>query len=375
MSDRLAYWIGFSKVNGIGPARLRNLLDYFGDIEIAWQANPGELAAIGLPKQSIENLVKMRQTLDLEKELARLDSLSVDILIWDDENYPPLLRTISDAPFILYIRGDLLPCDEWAVAVVGTRNASMYGKEVTRRLVNGLVSNGVTIVSGLALGIDTAAHQAALDAGGRTIAVLGNGVDVIYPARNQKLSDQIVSNGALISEFPLGRHPEGGNFPRRNRIISALSLGVLMVEGGEKSGAKITVDFALEQGREVFAVPGNVGSRGSQGPNKLIQQGAKLVTCLNDILEELNLTMIPEQKEAKAIIPDTPTEATILEHLSVEPTHIDELGQSTGLPAAALSSTLVIMELKGQIRHVGSMHYVMARETQTQYVVDVPEKK
>ncbi len=361
MKEDLAYWVGFSKVAGIGPLRFKKLLDYFGTVEDAWKANPGELSAIGLDKRSIVSLVTTRQAIDLAAEMHRLETQSVTVLTWDDEDYPPVLRAIPDPPFVLYVRGQILPRDEWALAVVGTRNASVYGKDAARMLVNGLATSGITIVSGLALGIDTQAHRAAIDAGGRTIAVMGCGVDTIYPQRNRKLGEAIIENGAIVSEFPLGTKPESGNFPRRNRIISGLSLGVLMVEGAEQSGARITIDYALEHGRETFAVPGNIFSRGSQGPNKLIQQGAKLVTRIGDILEELNLTMVAQHTEAKEVIPDTPTEATILQHLSAEPIHVDELGQRTHISAAELSSTLTIMELKGQVRQVGNMHYVLAR--------------
>jgi DNA processing protein len=370
LTEELAYWIGFSKVAGIGPLRLRKLLDYFGNVQAVWKANPGELMAVGLDKRSITNLVKTRQSLDLQAELDRLEALSITVLTWDDENYPTQLRNIPGPPFVLYVRGQILPRDEWALAVVGTRSASIYGKEVTRMLVQGLAASGITIVSGLALGIDTQAHQTALEAGGRTIAVMGCGVETIYPSRNTKLGRLITEKGAVISEFPLGTKPESGNFPRRNRIISGLSLGVLIVEGSEHSGARITVDYALEQGREVFAVPGNIFSRGSKGPNKLIQQGAKLITSIGDILEELNLTMVTQHTEAKAIIPETPAEATLLKHLSAEPVHIDELGHYTDMSSAELSSTLTMMELKGQVRQVGGMHYVVARESSVRYVIE-----
>lgn len=372
-ADNLRYWIGFSKVAGIGPARLRTLLDYYGDIATAWQADPGELRAIGLDKRTVETLVKVRDKLNLEAELDRLDRFKVTIYTWDSPDYPPLLKEIADPPPILYVRGTLKPQDEWAVAVVGTREATTYGKEVTRLLVNGLAQNGVTVISGLAYGIDTEAHQTAINAGGRTIAVLGCGVDIVYPAENHKLSQAIIENGALVSEYPLGTNPESGNFPRRNRIISGLSLGVLFVEGAIESGARITTDYALEQGREVFAVPGSILRRSGSGANYLIQNGAKLVTHVNDILEELNLTMVVQHTEARAVIPTNEVEAKLLQQLSTEPVHVDELGQSTGLPAAELASTLTVMELKGMVRQVGGMNYVIARETSAPYKTESSE--
>ena len=369
-ADTLRYWIGFSKVPGIGPARLRALLDYYGDIEIAWQANPGELRAMGLDKRSVENLVRTRTNIELDLELDKLDKLGVTVLTWESQAYPKLLKTIYNPPATLYIRGALTAEDDWAIAVVGTRRATVYGKECTRVLVRDLIGNKLTIVSGLAYGIDTEAHKTAVAANGRTIAVLGCGVDVIYPAENRKLSQAIIENGALVSEYPLGTKPESGNFPYRNRIISGLSLGTLIVEGAIQSGARITADNALEQGREVFAVPGPILSKSSAGPNHLIQNGAKLVTQVNDILEELNLTMMIQQTEARAIIPDNDVEASLLEQLSSEPIHIDDLGQATKLSAADIASALTLMELKGMVRQVGGMNYVIAREKGVQYIVE-----
>jgi DNA processing protein len=370
IDENLSFWLGFSKVPGIGPARLRHLLDYYGHIKSAWQADPGELRAIGLDRRSVENLVRVRQTLDLEAELAKLEKLNVSVLTWESSDYSQLLKNIADPPICLYVRGALTPQDEWALAVVGTRRATTYGKESTHLLVSGLVKNNITIVSGLAYGIDTEAHQAALRAGGRTIAVLGCGVDIIYPAENRKLGQAIIEHGALVSEYPLGTKPEASNFPPRNRIISGLSLGVLFVEGSRQSGARITTDFALEQGREVLAVPGSILHQNGSGPNYLIQNGAKLVTGVEDILEELNLTMVAQHTEARAIIPDNETEAILLAQLSSEPVHVDELGQTTGLPAAEIASVLTMMELKGMVRQVGGMNYIIARETAVSYRID-----
>ena len=370
MTDTLRYWVGFSKVPGIGPTRLRSLLDYYGDIAAAWQADPGELRAIGLDKRSVESLYKIRHSLDLDAELEKLDRLRVSVLTWDSPDYPRLLPNIPDPPPVLYVRGTLTPQDEWALAVVGTRRASVYGRECTRLLVTGLVENRITVVSGLAYGIDTEAHQTVVKAGGRTIAVLGCGVDIIYPAENRKLGQAIIEHGALVSEYPLGTNPESGNFPRRNRIVSGLSLGVLVVEGAVDSGARITADYALEQGREVFAVPGAILHKNSSGPHYLIQNGAKLVTCVDDILQELNLTMVAHHAEARAIIPDNEAETLLLKQLSTDPVHIDELGQATGLSAPEVASTLTMMELKGMVRQVEGMNYVIARESGVRYVVE-----
>jgi len=370
MSELLQYWVGFSRVPGIGPVRLRALLDHFGDVRQAWDASTATLHALGFDRRTIESFVTQRRKLDLAAELDRVVQQGVVVLTWDSPDYPSLLMNIPDPPPVLYVKGELLPHDEWALAVVGTRRATVYGREATRTLVSGLAPVGITIVSGLARGIDTHAHQIALDAGGRTVAVLGSGVDIIYPAQNRKLAQRIVDNGALVSEYPLGTKPEGGNFPRRNRIISGLSLGVLVIEGSERSGAIITADYAAEQGREIFAVPGNILNRNSDGPNRLIQQGAKLVTTVGDVLEELNLTMVAEQVEAREIIPDNEAEAVLLNHLSSDPVHVDELGRVAGLPINEVASTLTLMELKGKVRQVGGMHYVIAREAGVPYIVD-----
>jgi DNA processing protein len=271
---------------------------------------------------------------------------------------------------VLYVKGDILDEDQWAVAVVGTRGATVYGKEAARQIAGDLARNRITIVSGLARGIDSEAHRAALDAGGRTMAVLGSGVDIIYPAESRKLAQAAVEQGALVSEYALGTQPEASNFPPRNRIISGLSLGVVIVEAGERSGALITADFALEQGREVFAVPGNIFRKKSMGTNKLIQQGAKPVLSVEDILEELNLTMVSQHEEVRAVVPENETEATLLEYITADPVHVDEIGRQSGLPIAQVSSTLALMELKGMVRQVGGMNYVLARESRVEYVVD-----
>jgi DNA processing protein len=241
---------------------------------------------------------------------------------------------------------------------------------VARELASGLAASGVTGVSGLARGVDVMAHRAALEAGGRTIAVLGSGVDNIYPPEHAGVAESIAQAGAVISDYALGTPPEAANFPPRNRIISGLSKGVVIVEAGEVSGALITADFAAEQGRDVFAVPGNIHQRTSLGPNKLIQQGAKMVTGVADILEELNLALVTEQRTARAALPADATEQRLLACLSAEPVHIDELGVQMGLPIAQVSGALALMELKGMVRQVGGMNYVVAKEARAGYSVD-----
>jgi len=365
------YWVGFNLVPGIGPARLKKLLDHFGDAEKAWHAAPLDLARAGLDRKSLQSLLASRDRLDLDAELRRIQDAGAQVLTLQDEAYPRLLRSINLPPPVLYFKGSYLPADEWAVAVVGTRHAKTYGREVTRYLAGDLARNNITIVSGLALGIDAEAHRAALEAGGRTMAVLGSGLDILYPAENSTLAGDIMASGALITEYPLGTKPDRGNFPPRNRIISGLSLGTLVTQAGEGSGALITAYYALEQGREVFAVPGSILDRGCSGTNRLIQQGeAKLVLRAADVLEELNLTMVSEQAQVRAVVPENETEACLLRHLSEEPLHVDELGRAVGLPIAQVSGALALMELKGLVRQTGGMHYVLAREARAGYTVD-----
>ncbi|NLE46519.1 MAG: DNA-protecting protein DprA [Chloroflexi bacterium] len=369
MSD-LRFWIGFNIVRGIGPARFRALLDYFGDAATAWQAPVDRLRDAGLDRRSIENLVSARASLDLDRELRRVNEGGAHVLTWESPDYPMLLREISDAPPVLYVKGDLVPEDAWAVAVVGTRRASAYGREVTRRLSSALARSGITVVSGMARGIDGEAHRAALQAGGRTVAVLGCGVDQVYPPEHRKLAEEIASHGALVSDYPFSTLPEGGNFPPRNRIISGMSLGVLVTEAGRRSGALITADYAGEQGRDVFAVPGSILTVASAGTNALIRDGARLVTCPEDILEELNLTMVTEQAEARQVLPADETEARLLACLSAEPLHVDELRRQVDMPIAEVTSAMTLMELKGMVRQVGGMKYVVARESGAPYVVE-----
>ena len=367
--DNLRYWLGFNLVRGIGPVRMQMLLDAFGDVQSAWEASELALQEVKLDRRSRKNLLQARRQIDLDEVLKRVEQADVHALTWDSLDYPTLLRSIPDAPFVLFVRGEITPADEWAVALVGTRKASVYGREVARRLASDLAHNDVTVVSGLARGIDSVAHRAALEAGGRTIAVMGSGVDYIYPAEHRKLAEEIAENGAIVSDFPLGTRPESSNFPARNRIISGLSLGTLVIEAGLRSGALITADFALDHGREVFAVPGSILSPASAGCNRLLRDGAHVVTEVGDILEPLHLDHISEKQMAREILPDNATEAAILNHLSAEPCHLDELSRNTELPVETISSTLVMMELKGMARQVAPLQYVVAREPDEAYVL------
>ncbi|HEU0075175.1 MAG TPA: DNA-processing protein DprA, partial [Dehalococcoidia bacterium] len=277
--------------------------------------------------------------------------------------YPRLLREVEDKPPVLYVRGELTDEDEWSVAIVGTRRATPYGRQAAEHFATELAAQRITIVSGLARGIDAVAHRAALAAGGRTIAVLACGLDMVYPPEHAKLAQEIAEHGALISDYALGTQPRSEFFPRRNRILSAVSLGVLVVEGSEDSGALLTARYALEQNREVFAVPGSIYSPTHKGANKLIRDGeAKLVSTAEHILEELNLTTVTQQLELREVAPADPTEAKLLSVLSNQPSHIDEVQRASGLPIASVSSALAVLELKGIVRQVGPMSFVRARE-------------
>jgi DNA processing protein len=266
---------------------------------------------------------------------------------------------VYDSPILIYVRGTLVREDECAVAVVGTRHPSVYGRQAAEEITKELARNRVAVISGLAAGIDAVAHRAALDAGGRTIAVTGCGLDMVYPSSHVSLARQIMERGALVSEFPLGTKPKAEHFPQRNRIISGMSLGVLVVEAGEESGALLTANRALEQNRDVFAIPGSIFSPLSAGTNYLIQQGAKLIRNCEDILEELNLNMVPHQLEMRELVAPTDTEAQVLMHLTKEATHIDALCRISGLPTPTVTSTLVMLELKGLARQVGGMNYIL----------------
>jgi DNA processing protein len=363
----LKYWVAFNRIAGLGRVRYSLLESHFPSMEDAWNAGASELKAAGLDGRLVSRIVSERAKISPDADIDRLAKHKVTAFTRHDPAYPARLKEIYDLPPVLYIRGELTAADEWCVAVVGTRRPTPYGRQVAEELSYALAQNGISLVSGLARGIDSIAHRAALDAGGRTMAVLACGLDIVYPPEHVRLALEIAEHGALVSDYPLGTQPRGEFFPRRNRIMSGLSLGVLVVEGDFKSGAMITARLALDQDREVFAVPGSIFSVQSRGANSLIREGAKLVHRVEDVLEELNLTMVPQQIEMKETIPATDTEAALLRHISREPVHIDDMCRSSGLPIATVSSVLAMLELKGLVRQMGSMSYVRAREAQASY--------
>jgi DNA processing protein len=360
-ADELKYWVAFSGIPGIGRVRISQLKEYFGSLQEAWKAPEGKLKQAGLDSRSTDALLTIRPKISLGAEMEKLERYGVKVLVYEDPLYPSRLREIYDYPPVLYVRGSLPAEDEPCLAIVGTRRPTIYGRQVTEEIVADLARSKITIISGLARGIDSIAHRAALDARGKTVAVFGSGLDIVYPGENAKLAQAIMEHGALVSEYPLGVKPKAENFPLRNRIMSGLSLGVLAVEAGERSGALITAHQAVEQNREVFAIPGSILSPASQGTNRLIQEGAKLVRNYTDILQELNLAIVIRQAEIKEFSPADETESAILKQLSSEPNHIDEICRSSGLSMPEVSSTLAMLELKGIARQVGNMNYVLAR--------------
>jgi DNA processing protein len=277
------------------------------------------------------------------------------------------LKEIDQPPPVLYVRGTLTAEDLWAVAVVGTRRVSAYGRQVTEELVTFLAANGVTVVSGLARGIDSVAHHSSLKAGGRTIAVLGCGADIIYLPENAELAGKLISSGAMVSDCAPGTPPDASNFPSRNRIISGLSMATVVVEAGDTSGALITAQFAIDQGREVFAVPGNIYAPQSKGTNRLISQGAHPMLSAFDLLEILNLTRITEQRQVRKTMPVDEIEASLLRVLTHEPLHVDEIHNQTGLPIERVSATLTMMELKGLVRQMSGMSFIAVRDEAPEY--------
>lgn len=360
--NELQYWIAFGRVPQIGRARFALLERYFSSIEEAWKAGSASLQQAGLHGAALSALLAARDGINPEAELQKLERANVRALTWNDEAYPSRLKEIFDKPPLLYVRGELTAADEWCVALVGTRRATAYGHQAAEELARDLANSGITVVSGLARGIDTIGHKTALAHGGRTLAVLACGLDTVYPPENLRLAQQIVGQGALISDYALGTQPQAQFFPRRNRIMVGLSLGVLVVEGDVKSGALITARQAIDENREVFAVPGNVFSPASRGTNWLIQHGqAKLVTGVEDVLEELNLTMAAHQHEMQELLPADDMEADVLKTLSSEPMHIDEVRRESGLEITTVSSTLSMLELKGMVKEVGSLSYVKVR--------------
>ena len=376
--EDLKYWVALSTIPHLGAARFRRLESYFDSMERAWLAKPEELRQSGLDSRAAHEVVSGRRQLDPDAMMASLARAGVTGTNWNGSDYPQRLKQISDPPPVMYYVGEIMEEDEWSVAIVGTRRPTAYGRKAAAVLSRDLASSGITVVSGLALGIDGVAHSAALECGGRTVAVVAGGLDSVYPKEHATLFRQIQERGAVVSEHPLGVRPDPRSFPRRNRLISGMTLGTVVVEAAEGSGTRWTVYQALEQNREVFCVPGDIFSPASRFTNRMIKEGAKLVADYTDILEELNLPsqvasrpgngVGPLIKENQATdkaeeienIDIDEGEAALLAHLADEPVHVDDLCRNSGLPIAAITSMLTLLEFKGIVEQVGSMHYVKA---------------
>ena len=394
LSNETISLIHFNLIQGVGLKTVQVLRDVFGSAERALRATPNELAKVdGLSPAMREVLIHKPVLYPIERELELIETYGCRVLTLYDETYPTLLKKIDTPPLILYVRGELTREDSLSISLVGSRNAKDYGRKVGYRLSYQLAQRGLTVVSGFAKGIDTSAHRGALEAGGRTIAVMGNGLSFIYPATNRALVEKIEASGALISEFPIGVKPKPRNFPRRNRIISGLTLGTVVVEASNRSGALITARLAGEQGREVFAVPGEIFSEHSTGTHKLINDGAKLINTVDDLLNELpqhalNRIQPPvstssesriasessqepsiEQSVTRSVVspppadvqqpvqitppPDlTPDEKTVFEAIEVPSSHIDTIVRTTQLPIGQVSSVLLMLELKGIVQQL-----------------------
>jgi DNA processing protein len=361
MRDEVRDWLELSLVPGVGPKTFFKLIDHFGSPRCALDAPAPAMRRAPEISGSVVAAMTTGCKVELDKTLQLIQKNGVEVITFNDPAYPERLKTIPDPPPVIYVKGALSRSDANAISIVGSRRATHYGKMVAAKFAEDLGRMGFCVVSGLAYGVDAAAHKGALAGGGRTIAVLGSGVDVVYPRANQKIYDEIPSSGALISEFPMGTQPDARFFPMRNRIVSGLSLGTLVIEAPRKSGALITVKHALDQGREVFAIPGNIFSPYSEGCHKLIKDGAKLVENIYDIIEEVERNLVgitltgPEQQveaERQPLAPMSPNEKKVFNFLSMTPSHIDDIGEACDLTASQAASALMMLEIKGLIQQL-----------------------
>ncbi|MGO8819201.1 MAG: DNA-processing protein DprA [Terriglobia bacterium] len=374
MNETLPYWMALTRIDGLGIRGCHKLIEHFGSPQAAYMASLTELESCGVPARVAQAIFAQDALKGAEREVEQAGKADCHLIAFDSEDYPPLLKQIPDAPLLLYVRGDAKVLAQYAVAVVGSRRPSAYGSSVAHRLAHDLARRQLVVVSGLARGVDSAAHHGALEAQGKTVAVLGSGIDVIYPRENKRLADEIAKSGAVISEFPLGTGPTPENFPIRNRIISGLSLGVVVVEAAEYSGSLITARLALEQNREVYAVPGNITSAQSFGPNHLIKQGAKLVDQWMDVIEEF-----PPEVRTQLLPPDEATEgepigaqAANLFAASLTPEQkavfdvlradqalfVDDIVSGTRVPHPRVLSALLQLEMNGLIRQLPGKNFI-----------------
>ncbi len=369
--DKRLYWIWLSQIKGIGPRRIRKLLDYFEDAQGIWEADREEINSIqGIGNKIRQKIIDSKRDFDFEVEYKKLNKLNIKVVTLADKCYPKLLKEIYDPPPVLYYKGSIAKINLPSLAIVGSRRCTSYGKKIAYKLGYRLAELGIGIVSGMARGIDSAAHKGALQ-GGLTYAILGSGLDIVYPPENNGLMKRIIDQGAVLTSFRLGTQPEGRNFPVRNRIISGLSSGVIVIEATEKSGSLITANLALQQGREVFAIPGDITKKQSIGTNGLIQEGAKLVRNINDILEELPLlslngerliggekgtikdNLATEKRESRRRVElESKKEEKVYQLLSNKPKQFEYLLNQVNLNMSQLNSTLLRLEMKGLIKQL-----------------------
>jgi DNA processing protein len=370
--EELKYWLAWNRVKEIGPVRFAKLYQHFSSLEEAWNSDLKKtdmMNLLNIREEAMDKIEQQKKQIDPHEELDLLQKWNIKAITIKEEGYPVPLKEIYSPPPVIYYQGNFVNIMKEAkgLAMVGSRKATYYGRKVARDMAGEIAQSGYIVISGLARGIDTCAHLGALEAEGLTVAVLGCGLDRIYPSENTNLARRIAEKGAIITEFPLFTRPEKNNFPRRNRIISGLSLGTIVVEATKKSGALITADYALEQGREVFSVPGSIHSFLSIGCHNLIKQGAKLVNNYHDILEELqqenNLfsviaDRVEDDERSNVTIELTDYEKKLLKYISIEPLHIDEITELTALPFTRVSEALLSLELKNLIREVEGKRYI-----------------
>ncbi len=341
-----------------GPARTKILLSYFKSAENIWHAAKSDFVKTGLKKELVEKFITHKKTFNIEKYFEKLEEFSISTVSIFDKIYPENLKNLPDAPPVLYVRGEIKKSDSHAVAIVGTRAMTSYGREVAGKFAGELANYGITVISGLALGIDAEAQKSVVDASGRTIAVLASGLNIITPFANKNLALEIIKgHGALVSEYPLSHVPKPFEFPVRDRLISGLAKAVIVIEGRMKSGTFHTVSAAADQGRPVFAVPGPITQPTSEGPNFLIQNGAKLITSVRDVLEELDMQVKVDSEKMEIVAPGSPEEEKLIQILFREPLHLDELVRISGLETSEISARLTIMEMKGLVKNMGNGIY------------------
>ena len=358
--EQWRYWLALRLVRGVGNVTYRELLERFQSPDVIFKTPVSTLVDAGIHPTVAQAIAAFDQWETVETELQKLTRTRARLVTRTDDNYPTNLTHLHDPPPFLYVHGDMLPTDRFAIAIVGSRAASTYGRTMARELARGLAEKGITIVSGLARGVDAEAHRATIAVGGRTLAILGSGVDVIYPSEHRSLAQEVTTHGALVSEFSLGSKPDAMHFPYRNRVISGLTLGTVVVEANEKSGSLITARCALEQNREVFAVPGNVTSDRSRGPHRLIKEGAKLVEGVEDILNEIAPTLVSTPTAPTAPPLDLePHEKQLVALFGDDPIHVDVLIGKSGLGAARVLEILLGLELKGGVTQLPGTHFAL----------------